>query len=68
MSTGSTLAALELLAALLDHAARLSLILREAQAEGRDLSEAEWTGILTENAEAMARLEAEIARARSEGR
>lgn len=68
MSTGTTLAAIQLLTALLDHAARLSLLLQQAQAEDRDLSEAEWSGILAENAEAMARLEAEVARARNEGR
>ena len=68
MSAGTTLAAIELLTALLNHAANLSLVLQRAQAEGRDLTSDEWDAILVRNTAAMDRLEAEIARARSEGR
>lgn len=68
MSTGSVLAAIELLTALLTHAAKLSATLQAAQAEDRELTPEEWNGILLENDAAMDRLQAEIARARDEGR
>jgi hypothetical protein len=67
MSANTTLAAIELLTALLTHAANLSLILQKAQAEGRDLNADEWAGIIGANDAAIGRLLAEIENARTKG-
>lgn len=64
----NALAATELLIALLAQAARISEILRVAQAGERDLSQEEWGEILADNDTARARLEAAINKAKEEGR
>ena len=63
-----TLAATELLIALLSQAFRISQLLQAAQSGQRDLTDPEWNDIVGDNDAARARLEAAIQKAREEGR
>jgi hypothetical protein len=64
----STLAAIDLVLALITRAQQISLLVAQAQAEGRELSKADWDEIIAENDLAKSALEAAIAKAKAEGR
>lgn len=62
-------AAIELALALIEQGARISILVRQARAEGRDsLSDEEWKQIIDEDDSAIAALESAIATAKAEGR
>lgn len=61
-------AAIELLLTLIANAARVSAVIRQAQAEGREVSPAELSEIILEGDGARAALVDAIARAKAEGR
>ena len=63
-----TLAAIDLVMALLIRAQQVSALVAHAQAEGRDLSPEEWAQIISANDDARAVLAAAIAKAEAEGR
>ena len=62
-----TLAATELLIALLSQSFRISQSLQAAQAGQRDLTDSEWNDIIGDNDAARSRLEAAIRKARESG-
>lgn len=68
MNTATTAAGIGLLLQLIEQAARVSLVIRAAQAEGRDVSSAELAALVVENDSARQDLVDAIARARAEGR
>ena len=69
MNTATTAAAgIGLLLQLIEQAARVSLLIRAAQAEGRDVTSAELASLVAENDAARQGLVAAIAQARAEGR
>lgn len=69
MSTATTAAAgIGLLLQIVEQAARVSVLIRQAQAEGRDVTAAELAQLVVENDAARAALVDAIARARAEGR
>lgn len=69
MSTASTAAAgIGLLLQLIEQAARVSAVVRQAQAEGRDVTSAELAELVRENDGARAALVDAIERAKAEGR
>jgi len=61
-------AAIELLLTLVTNAGRISSVIRQAQAEGREVSSAELSDIIRDNDGARAALVDAIERAKSEGR
>lgn len=61
-------AGVSLLLQLIEQAARVSSVIRQAQAENRDLTSAELATLATENDSARAALVSAIARAKAEGR
>ena len=61
-------AAISLAIALLNNAGRISGLVAQAQAEGRDLSAADWKAILDHDELAKANAAAALARAKAEGR
>ena len=68
MSVSSTAAGIGLLLQLIEQAARVSSVIRQAQAEGRDVTSAELSTLVLENDGARAMLVDAIARAKAEGR
>jgi len=68
MSATTAAAGIGLLLQLIEQAARVSLLIRAAQAEGRDVTSAELAALVAENDAARQGLVDAIARARSEGR
>lgn len=68
MSAATAAAGIGLLLQLIEQAARVSMVIRQAQAEGRDLTSAELASVVAENDVARAALIAAIDRARAEGR
>lgn len=68
MSATTAAAGIGLLLQLIEQAARVSVVIRQAQAEGRDLTAAELASVVAENDVARAALIAAIDRARAEGR
>ena len=63
-----TLAAINLALALLAGGGPISGLIDKARAEGRKISKTEWDGLFSGDDAAMAQLEADIARAKAEGR
>lgn len=68
MKATTAAAGIGLLLQLIEQAARVSTVIRQAQAEGRDLTSAELAGVVAENDVARATLVDAIARAKAEGR
>jgi hypothetical protein len=68
MSAASAAAGIGLLLQLIEQAARVSSVIRQAQAEGRDVTSEELARIIVENDAARMALIDAIARARAEGR
>jgi len=68
MSATAAAAGIGLLLQLIEQAARVSTVIRQAQAENRELTSAELAQLAVENDAARAALVAAIDRARSEGR
>lgn len=68
MSTTAVFAGLEILIQLIDRAAAASAIIKNARAEGRDVSSAELAKLRAEGDQALADLDAAIAQAKAEGR
>lgn len=64
----ATIAVVNLLAELMRHASRVSTLLAQSQAEGRELTDEELDACFADNAAARQRLVESIARAKSEGR
>lgn len=63
-----TLAAIDLILALITRAQAISSLVAQAQAEKRELTRAEWDQIISEDDKARADLAAAIEKARAEGR
>jgi hypothetical protein len=63
----NTLVAVDLVLALLMRAQAISALVAQAQAAGRDLSDAEWTQILADADQSRAALVAAIEKAKAEG-
>lgn len=61
-------AGVSLLLQLIEQAARVSVVIRHAQAENRDLTSAELADLAAQNDTARSALAAAIARAQAEGR
>lgn len=68
MSATAAAAGIGLLLQLIEQAARVSAVIRQAQAENRELTSAELAQLAAENDVARAALVAAIDRARAEGR
>lgn len=68
MSATTAAAGIGLLLQLIEQAARVSTVIRQAQAENRELTSAELSALAVENDAARAALVAAIDRARAEGR
>lgn len=68
MSATTAAAGIGLLLQLIEQAARVSLVIRQAQAEGRDVTSAELAALVVENDSARQDLVDAIAQARAEGR
>lgn len=68
MSESAAAAAIELLLTLVANAGRISAVIRQARAEGREPTSAELSAIAADNDGARAALVDAIARAKSEGR
>jgi hypothetical protein len=68
MSTTAVFAGLEILIQLIDRAAAASAIIKNARAEGRDVTSAELATLRAEGDQALADLDAAIAQAKAEGR
>lgn len=68
MSAATAVAGIGLLLQLIEQAARVSAVIRQAQAEGRDLTSAELASVVAENDVARAALVDAIERAKTEGR
>lgn len=68
MSAQATAAGIGLLLQLIEQAARVSTVIRQAQTEGRDVSSAELAQIVVENDGARTALVDAIAEARAAGR
>lgn len=68
MSAATVATGIGLLLQLIEQAARVSAVIRQAQAENRDLTSAELAQLAAENDVARAALVDAIARARAEGR
>lgn len=68
MSATTAAAGIGLLLQLIEQAARVSVVIRQAQSEGRDLTAAELASVVAENDVARAALIAAIDKARAEGR
>jgi predicted phage tail protein len=64
----NTLAAVDLVLALLTRAQAISALVAQAQAANRDLNDAEWAQIITDADASRAALVAAIEKAKSEGR
>jgi hypothetical protein len=63
-----SLAAINLALALLAGGGPISALIDKARAEGRKISKTEWDDLFAGDDAAMAQLEADIARAKAEGR
>lgn len=68
MSATATAAGIGLLLQLIEQAARVSTVIRQAQSEGRDVTAAELTSIVAENDSARTALVDAIAEAKAQGR
>lgn len=68
MSATAAAAGIGLLLQLIEQAARVSAVIRQAQAENRELTSAELAALAAENDVARAALVDAIARAKAEGR
>lgn len=68
MSAQAAAAGIGLLLQLIEQAARVSTVVRQAQAEGRDVTSAELSQLVAANDGARASLADAIAKAKSEGR
>lgn len=68
MSATTAAAGIGLLLQLIEQAARVSLVIRQAQAEGRDVTSAELAALVVENDSARQDLVDAIAQARAAGR
>lgn len=68
MSAATVASGIGLLLQLIEQAARVSAVIRQAQAENRDLTSAELAQLAAENDVARAALVEAIARAKAEGR
>lgn len=68
MSATATAAGIGLLLQLIEQAARVSMVIRQAQAEGRDVTSAELASIVAENDSAREALVDAIAEAKEQGR
>lgn len=68
MSSAAVFTGIELLIQLIDRAAAASNIIKQARAEGRDVTSAELATLRAEGDAALAALDEAIARAKSEGR
>ena len=63
-----TLAAIDLVLALITRAQQISVLVAQAQSEGRDLSAEEWSEVIKADDQARTALTDAIAKAKSEGR
>lgn len=68
MSTTTALAAVDLLIQLIERTSAAAALIRQARAEGREVSSAELAGIKAQGDALMADLDAAIERAKAEGR
>jgi hypothetical protein len=68
MSAAAVFTGLEILIQLIDRAAAASAIIKNARAEGRDVTSAELAKLRAEGDQALVDLDAAIAQAKAEGR